>query len=189
MQFFIFSYFQASGGRRRRNTDALKAELGVAVGDALVARYNVMDNTKKFNMMDIIQKVMDIAENGIQTYFEEHLGFDPTSFDPSDVVPDATKMANFFTQKIVTALEQTIPQISSLHYKRKDVTRVVAIYNNSPLANGFAGIPGTGSVETIIKDFMSTLTSIFQHIDGTDQEFIDGTSIAGFENGFIKPRM
>lgn len=147
-----------------------------------------MDNTKKFNMMDTIQQVMDIAENGIQTYFKQHLGFD--AFNPNELIPDETKMANFFTQKIVTALEKTIPQISALHYKRKDVTRVVAIYNNSPLANGFAGIPGTGSVETIIKDFMSTLTSIFTSIPGTDQKFNDdATTIAGFENDFIKPRM
>ena len=164
--------FDVSGLELRSGSrNALVADLGAGVAQNLVHRYNFQDNNKKFNMMDIIQKIMAVAQQDLTTYFADKMGFEAYDFTTGqfNTVEANTRMANFFTQKISMALETTIPQIGALHFRRKDVTRVVAIYNHSPIANGFGGIPGTGTVEHMIRTLMGQITNIFHNLPGTNQ--------------------
>ena len=78
------------------------------------------------------------------------------------------------------ALEQNIPQIMELQYHGKDIKKIVvrkkfqsnlqgfnkiqAIYNASPIANGFLNIEGTGTVEEIIQTLLVRV-SLKNHVE------------------------
>ena len=109
------------------------------------------------------------------------------------------------------ALEQNIPQIMELQFHGKDIKKLVvrkkfqsnflelnkikAIYNASPIANGFLNIEGTGTVEEIIQTLLvrvslknhveinrffsyalfwnlkkGLITGFFEELPGTDQQ-------------------
>ena len=78
------------------------------------------------------------------------------------------------------ALEQNIPQIMELQFHGKDIKKLVvrkkfqsnflelnkikAIYNASPIANGFLNIEGTGTVEEIIQTLLVRV-SLKNHVE------------------------
>merc|ERR1712227_38273 len=151
------------------NFGQMLPQVGELVAEKMVLRYNLQDNNKKFNIMDIVQKLMDVRHD-LPTYLAGYLGFENYaaifSNEQLDISPE--QMADFFTQKIVMALEQNIPQIMELQYHGKDIKKIVAIYNASPIANGFLNIEGTGTVEEIIQTLLGLITGFFEQLPGTD---------------------
>lgn len=137
---------------------------GDAVGEILVNRYNVQDHNpiKQFNIMDIVEQVMAIAkEADMKSYLLAYLGFDKY-LDKFETATELTAddIGDFVGQKIAVALEEIIPQIIQLQEYGEDIKLIVAIYNNSPLATGFAGIEGTGTVEDIFKTVIGLITGV-----------------------------
>merc|ERR1712025_111744 len=113
-------------------------------------------------MGDIVEQVMAIAkEADMKSYLLAYLGFDKylEKFETATELT-ADDIGDFVGQKIAVALEEILPQIIQLQEYGEDIKLIVAIYNNSPLATGFAGIEGTGTVEDIFKTVIGLITGV-----------------------------